>query len=235
MLIKMKNLNIFSLISEYENAKSGGILNVPNVSFVDEDSSIRYLLKNVLTHNGYEYVDLGLPSGLKWATCNIGASSPEQTGLYFAWGETTGYTAEQVPGVRAFDEASYTASAISTNLKPEQDAAYVHMGGNWRMPTKAEFKELLDNCNVVKTEDYNGTGVTGRVFTSKVNGNSVFFPAAGGCINSSVDDVGSYGNYWSASRYSSFYAWSLSDNSGSMNLNYDEFRYYGYSVRGVFK
>ena len=64
MLIKMKNLNIFSLVAEYDNAKSGGILNVPNVSFVDEDSSVRYLLKLDFTHNGYEYVDLGLPSGL---------------------------------------------------------------------------------------------------------------------------------------------------------------------------
>ena len=139
----MKNLNIFSLITEYENAKSGGVLNVPNVSFVDEDSSVRYLLKNIPTHNGYEYVDLGLPSGLKWATCNVGASNPQDYGLYFAWGETTGYTAEQVKsGVRKFDSASYTASAISTNLTLEQDAAHVNLGGNWRMPTKAEFQEL---------------------------------------------------------------------------------------------
>ena len=234
-MLKMKNLNIFSSVTEYENNKSGGVLNVPNVSFVDEDSSIRYLLKNVLTHNGYEYVDLGLPSGLKWATCNVGATTPEEYGLYFAWGETTGYTAEQVPGVRAFDEASYTASAISTNLTLEQDAAHVHMGGNWRMPTKAEFKELIDNCSVEKTYNYNGTGIKGRVFTSKINGNSVFLPAAGSCCKSSVDDVGSYGYYWSASLRSSYYAWSLSDSSGSMDLNYDEFRYYGYSVRGVFK
>ena len=235
MLIKMKNLNIFSLAAEYENAKSGGILNVPNVSFVDEDSSIRYLLKNVLTHNGYEYVDLGLPSGLKWATCNVGATTPEEYGLYFAWGETTGYTAEQVPGVRAFDEASYTASAISTNLKPEQDAAHTYMGGKWHMPTKAEVKELIDNCSRDLTYNYNGTGIKGRIFTSKVNGKSVFFPAAGYCRDSSVRRVGSYGYYWSASRYSSYYAWSLSDSSGSMGLNYEEFRYYGYSVRGVFK
>lgn len=232
----MKNLNIFSSVAEYENAKSGGVLITPNVSFVDEDSSVRYLLKNIPTHNGYEYVDLGLPSGLKWATCNIGATSPEEYGLYFAWGETTGYTAEQVPGVRAFDEASYTASAISTNqLKPEQDAAHVHMGGNWRMPTKDEFKELIKNCKKDLTYDYNGTGIKGRIFTSNVNGKSVFFPAAGYCQNTSMSGVGSYGYYWSASRYSSFYAWSLSDSAGSMSLNYDEFRYYGYSVRGVFK
>ena len=181
-------------------------------------------------------VNLGLPSGLKWAAGNIGADNPEDYGLYFAWGETTGYTAEQVKsGVRKFDSASYTASAISTDLKPEQDAAHVNLGGNWRMPTKAEFQELIDNCNVTWTNDYNGTGIKGRIFTSKVNGKSVFFPAAGYCYNSSVDDVGSYDYYWSASRYSSYYAWSLSDSSGSMDLKYDEFRYYGYSVRGVFK
>ena len=232
----MKNLNIFSLVAEYDNAKSGGVLNKPNVSFVNEDSSVRYLVD--LTHNGYEYVDLGLPSGLKWATCNVGASSPEEYGgLYFAWGETTGYTAEQVTsGVRAFDEDSYNAgpaASISTDLTPEQDAAHVHMGGNWRMPTKAEFKELVNNCKVDFTYDYNGTGIKGRIFTSKVNGKSVFFPDAGIGDDSSVGDVGSYGYYWSASRYSSFYAWSFSDSSGSMDLQYDNFRYFGYSVRGV--
>ena len=175
----------------------GGVLNKPNVSFVDEDSSVRYLVD--LTHNGYEYVDLGLPSGLKWATCNIGANSPEQAGLYFAWGETTGYTGDDVTsGVREFDTVSYEKE-IYTDLTLEQDAAHVNLGGNWRMPTKAEYQELIDNCKVVWTNNYNGTGVTGRVFTSKVNGNSVFFPAAGYCSSSSVKNIGSLGHYWSVS------------------------------------
>ena len=231
----MKNLNIFSLVSEYDNAKSGEVLNVPNVSFVDEDSSVRYLLKLDFTHNGYEYVDLGLPSGLKWATCNIGASSPEEYGLYFAWGETTGYTGEQVTsGVRAFDQASYTASAISTDLTLEQDAAHINLGGNWRMPTKDECQELIDNCNAVWTDDYNGTGIKGRIFTSKVNGKSVFFPAAGACGNSSVDYVGTFSYYWSASRLSSFNAWYLRFDSWTQRVD-DYGRCYGLSVRGVFK
>ena len=184
-------------------------------------------------YNGHEYVDLGLPSGLKWATCNVGASNPQDYGLYFAWGETTGYTGEQVTsGVRKFDKASYKASAISTDLTLEQDAAHINLGGNWRMPTKAEYQELLDNCNVVWTSDYNGTGIKGRTFTSKVNGKSVFFPAAGNCNNSSVGGVGSSGYCWSASWDSSSYAWLLRFYSGSQNLsNYD--RYYGFSVRGV--
>ena len=209
---------------------------MPNVSFVDEDSSVRYLLKNVLTHNGYEYVDLGLPSGLKWATCNVGASSPEQAGLYFAWGETIGYTANQVTnGERLFTKDVYNAgpaASINTDLTLEQDAAHVNLGGNWRMPTKAEYQELFDNCGASWTDDYNGTGVAGRVFTSKINGNSVFFPAAGCCNNSSVNNVGSHGRYWSASWRSSSSAWNLYFKSGYQNLSYN-IRYYGQSVRGV--
>ena len=232
----MKNLNIFSLVSEYDNAKSGEVLNVPNVSFVDEDSSVRYLLKNIPTHNGYEYVDLGLPSGLKWATCNIGASSPEQAGLYFAWGETVGYTAEQVTsGVRSFSKSVYNsgpAASISANLTLEQDAAHVNLGGNWRMPTEAEFQELLDNCNVVWTDDYNGTKVAGRIFTSKVNGKSVFFPATGVCNGSSVKGVGSSGIYWSASWRSSSRAFNLFFHSNGQYTS-DAIRFYGYSVRVV--
>ena len=233
----MKNLNIFSSVAEHENAKSGGVLITPNVSFVDEDSSVRYLLKLDFTHNGYEYVNLGLPSGLKWATCNVGANKPEDYGLYFAWGETTGYTADQVEnGERSFSSSEYfsgPAASISADLTLAQDAAHVNLGGNWRMPTDDEFEELLDNCDAAWTDDYNGTGAKGRIFTSKINGNSVFFPAAGYCFNSSVHRVGSYGNYWSASRYSSLYAWILYFRSGYLNLNYDEFRYYGYSVRPV--
>ena len=232
----MKNLNIFSLISEYDSAKYGGVLNKPNVSFVDEDSSVRYLVD--LTHNGYEYVDLGL--SVKWANCNVGASSPEQTGLYFAWGETTGYTADDVTsGVRVFDMYSYNegpAASIDTDLTLEQDAAHVNMGGNWRMPTYDECQELIDNCDVVWTDDYNGTGVAGKVFTSKVNGNSVFFPAAGVCDNSYVDNVGSNGFYWSASWKSSTvtYTWVLSLYSNGQKLANGS-KHNGTLVRGVFK
>ena len=189
----------------------------------------------VNTHNGHEFVDLGLPSRTLWATCNVGATSPEQAGLHLAWGETEGYTTEQVQnGKRKFDSASYTASAISADLTLEQDAAHVYMGGEWRMPTYDECQELIDNCNVVWTDDYNGTGVAGRVFTSKVNGNSVFFPAAGYCDNSFVDGVGSYGYYWSASWYDSSNAWYLDFGSGSHSLDSYN-RYFGQSVRGVCK
>ena len=226
----MKNLNIFSSVTEYENAKSGGVLNKPNVSFVNEDSSVRYF-----TDIKYEYVDLGL--SVKWATCNVGASSPEEYGLYFAWGETIGYTGEQVTsGVRVFDWDSYNsgpAASISTDLTLEHDAAHVNMGGNWRMPTRAEYQELINKCNVVWTSDYNGTGVKGRVFTSKVNGKSVFFPVSGWCEHSSAKYVGSEGNYWSASYYSTGDAWYLYIRFGDQFLYNLNFKCYGLSVRGV--
>ena len=129
------------------------------------------------THNGHGFLNLGLPSGTLWATCNVGATSPEQAGLHLAWGETEGYTTEQVKnGTRKFDSASYTAPSDSDNLTLEQDAARANLDGNWRMPTLDEWQELYENCNVVGTDDYNGTGVKGSVFTSRVNGNSVFFP-----------------------------------------------------------
>lgn len=101
----MKHLNIFSPISEYEKAKADNLLNRPNVSLVDEDKTVRYLIDidvdppvigPPIDNNEYEYVDLGLPSGLKWAKCNIGATSETDYGLYFQWGATEGYTAEQI-------------------------------------------------------------------------------------------------------------------------------------------
>ena len=114
----------------------------------------------------YDYVDLGLPSQLKWAKCNIGATSEEEAGLFFQWGDTQGYTAEQVgegEGLKAFDLATYkflidgvewkgfskyNASDSKTVLDPEDDAAHVNMGGSWRMPTENEFIELCMNTDI---------------------------------------------------------------------------------------
>ena len=185
-------------------------------------------------------VDLGLPSGLKWAAGNVGAKLPWETGKYFAWGETVGYTAEQVPGVRAFTYDEYKGGPtdlITTNLTLAQNAARANLGGNWRMPTMTEWQELIDNCNVVWTENYNGTGAVGNILTSKVNGNSVFFPAAGLCSNSSGYRVGLVGYYWSVNWDSSFNnksAWCVAFRSNSASWDFWG-RANGLSVRGVCK
>lgn len=128
-----------------------------------------------------EAVDLGLPSGLKWAAGNLGAVDPSDVGLYFAYGETTGYTTLQINNnERKFDKSSYTDSSILTNsvLTLEQDAVHVRLGGNWRMPTRLEYKELFDNTKITWYTDPLGyKGTKGVMLTSKLNGNTLFLPS----------------------------------------------------------
>ena len=209
-----------------------GVLNAPNVSFVDEDSSVRYLLKNVLTHNGYEYVDLGL--SVKWATCNIGASSPEEYGLYFAWGETIGYTTDDVTSkVRTFSNKVYKAgpaASISTDLTLEQNAAHVIMGGNWRMPTTTELQKLAKVSNTWTAENH----IYGRKWTS--GNQTLFIPATGYRFRGYVFDQGSTGYFWSSSLITSSYHYSayiMSFHSSNFyGLDWHD-RCYGLTVRGV--
>ena len=120
-------------------------------------------------------------------------------------------------------------------LAKEYDTASQIMGGNWRMPTETEWKELIGNTNSVWVTNYNGTGVNGRQFTSKINGNTIFIPAAGDCRGGSVSLVGNYGRVWSSSLYTSdpYNAWYLYFSSGCRMYNIN--RYYGQSVRGVRK
>jgi hypothetical protein len=145
---------------------------------------------------GHDYVDLGLPSGTLWATCNVGANSPEEYGDYFAWGETT--TKRAWDNYRYEDDCSnktkYTNSDGLTTLQSSDDAATANWGSGWRMPTYDELNELKNNCTVTWTTQ---NGINGRLFTGP-NGNSIFLPAAG--YYSSYDhiyDAGFEGNYWS--------------------------------------
>ena len=137
----------------------------------------------VLEEKEHEYVDLGLPSGTLWATCNVGAYIPEEYGDYFYWGET-----EQ----KGVSEA-YSFTDNPMELLPENDAATVNWGGDWRMPSLAQIEELI-NENYTTTEWTTLNGVNGRKITSKSNGNSIFLPAAG-----NMESSGNYGWYWSRS------------------------------------
>ena len=213
--------------------ENGAPITMANISFsasVKDWTAVDGDVNDLIFRVDKTAVDLGLPSGLKWAAGNVGATSPEDPGLYFAWGETTGYAKD---AGHMFDNANYTASSISTNLSLEQDAAHVNLGGNWRMPTKTEFEELINNTTRTWTSNYNGTGVKGYIVTSKTNGKSIFFPAAGYFRgSSSVSDFGSGGYYWSSTWYSSSNAYHLYFDSSSFNTGSSS-RYYGYSVRGV--
>ena len=196
----------------------------------------------------YEYVDLGLPSRLKWAKCNIGAEKETDYGDYFQWGETTpdtDYTwatythchGSSTTMKKYCKKRSYGTVDDKTTLEPTDDAASQIMGGNWRMPTAAEFQELYDNTTNEWVEGYNGSGVNGMKFTSKTNGKSIFFPANGDASGTEVYDRGTNGKYWSSSLYQSRSSNGvhLRFNSGSVDPQYDDRRYFGFCVRGVRK
>ena len=210
------------------------------------------VILNTTTDNvtiDYSYVDLGLPSGLKWATRNIGATSESDYGDYFMWGSTTPNTASQCNwstapfnnGSSSYDNTYFNSvkGTVCPNgiLAKEYDTATQIMGSEWRMPTQPELKELLDNTTNEWIENYNGTGVNGRKFTSKTNGNSIFIPAAGYRSVSSFYNQGRDGSVWSSSLYSGNYRLAFYfDNYLEWVHSYaDEERYKGFVVRGVRK
>ena len=213
---------------------------VVNVSFAKQGSSNN-------NNTNHEYVDLGLPSGTLWATCNVGANSPEEFGDYFAWGET------QPQASNAYSWSSYKYcngdydkltkycnnsyygdngfTDNLTTLEASDDAATANWGSGWRMPTKEEWQELYYNTTVTWTTQ---NGVNGRLFTAS-NGNSLFLPAAGNRWDGILGDVGSYGRYWSSSlsTYEPYGAWYLHFSSGYYGMDHDRDRNGGVTVRPV--
>ena len=197
--------------------------------------------------NGHSYVDLGLPSGTKWATMNIGAEKETDYGLYFAWGETQGYSGITDEKQFSWDDYKYGTSTSNltkynstdglTTLEPSDDAATVNWGGKWKMPTIEQVNELLntDNCTNEWVTNYNGTGVNGRLFTSVRNGNKLFAPSAGTCREGLLLGVGEYGRVWSCALSSATEsdAQALGFPSDRAALNGGN-RHLGLSVRPVF-
>jgi len=234
----MKYLKKFENHTQYEGVRQNLIL--PNISLCAQENEVHY---NPDPYKGHAYVDLGLPSGTKWATMNVGATSETDYGLYFAWGETEGYANASTKAFSWSDYkwtedkgstmSKYNATDGKTVLDLEDDAARANWGGNWHMPTEAQFQELLNTNNCTKTWT-TVNGVYGYLFTSVSNGNTLFIPAAGNAINGSVTHVGKDGSVWSSSlSYSSVkngrYLYFVSDED-FVDLS---LRYYGYSVRGV--
>ena len=194
--------------------------------------------------DGHEYVDLGLPSGTLWATCNIGASSPEDYGDYFAWGETTTKSTYNWSTYKYCNGSNTTMTKYCTNsscgtvdnkteLDLSDDAAYVNWGSQWRMPSKAQFTELI-NSSYTTTTWTTQNGKYGRKITSKSNGNSMFLPAAGCRYDASRVLAGSYGHYWSRSLTTSYshYGRGLDFYSSDISTG-GNYRYGGWPVRPV--
>ena len=191
--------------------------------------------------NDHEYVDLGL--SVKWATCNVGASSPSDCGSYFAWGETrpkSDYSWNTLaycldPKGNGFSKyntkSDYGTVDNKSCLDLSDDAAHANWGGTWRMPTEAEKDELRNKCTWTWTSQ---GGRNGYLVTSKTNGNSIFLPAAGYRDGTSLDGEGSAGRYWSSSldRVRPYYASNLRYDSDSVG-EYCSLRRMGFSVRPV--
>lgn len=308
----MKYLKYFDNTSAYEAYKNGSNYILPNVSYIVETKVVNYepklevgkykigiLSKKDISKLTYNMVDLGLPSGTLWADRNVGATSPEDYGTAFAWGETEGYCVEKkhmtdeemcalfqpligdemqltpdnidefmagaiggtpedlaavdydlyslgfmlslekpfssewldyfdtTDGGSTFNK--YNRNGGFTVLQPEDDAATVNMGSNWRMPTDAEMKELINNC---KFDSYD-TKPYKHKLTSKINGNSITFPATLNVIDSIASVDKRYDRLWSSELYTY-------NNSARTCLIYnnsaggrDEYRYVGLPVRGV--
>lgn len=173
----------------------------------------------------HEYVDLGLPSGRLWATCNIGAEKPTDCGDYFAWGATEPYNLANCDT----DDYENTEAAKLIEIDDVHDAAKVLWGEEWRMPNLTDFAELFDFCDY-HTEEIDG--ILCGVYSSKVNDNKLIIPAAGYVGGSLLNARGSYGHYWSRSLHSSVGAWRLYFDAGG-RLVTTGLRYGGFSVRPV--
>ena len=225
----------FNNLTEYNAYKESEDFILPNISVCDNELKVCYT--NISKH---EYVDLGLPSGTLWATENIKDANGNY--LYFAWGETQGYTSGQVGTNKNFswedyefgtynNLSKYNSTDGKTVLEPEDDAATANWDSNWKMPTKEQFIELIDYTN--KTWEQ-VDGVEGILFTSVANGNTLFFPAFGYAGNGEVYEDGKYGYYWSVflgeDIVSNALALDLDSNDCSLH---HEGRSYGYSVRPV--
>ena len=177
--------------------------------------------------NGHEWVDLGLPSGTRWATCNIGATQPHQAGGLYAWGEVA-------------TKASYTEGNSKTNGKSMNDisgnatydVAAAKWGKGWRMPTKEEFAELIEYCTPVYERN---NGRLGQTMTYPKTGRSIFLPATGHKDGAKVQEANGCGNYWTSTPQSDSY------NNGAHEYHFGAAlgemgqgaRYYGFAVRAV--
>ena len=228
----------------FTNWTENGLVVSSNATYTFRVNSNRNLVANFVNPNGKSYVNLGLPSGTLWATCNVGADTPEDYGDYFAWGETTpkdyygwdNYQHCYIYSTNAMftkycSNSYYGYNGFTddlTTLLPEDDAATDNWGGSWRMPTKEEWEELLNYTGADWTTQ---NGVYGLLFTGG-NGNSIFLPAAGFNYGTSgLNETGSNGYYWSSRLYQSYpdRAWIFRFNAG---MEYHE-RRLGGSVRPV--
>ena len=214
------------------------IYNIIIMKTINSFISEKLKITKKMLDNQHEYVDLGLPSGTLWATCNIGAKTEVECGDYFSWGETKPkmeYTWVTYEFGKVNNLTKYNDTDKLTELEPEDDAAHINMGGEWCIPTEEQFKELKTQTKHKWFENYNGTGKSGVLFTG-TNGNTIFLPANGFMMNKKVFDKGTFGYYYT-SNISNEISKSMTFNIDAYNIGYvsSEVRFYGQNIRGVLK
>ena len=221
-------------IKLYGNAMPMGKVHANTILVMAYDGTqfnvIGILSQTAATPTGF--VDLALPSGLLWCEHNIGASTPYEHGLYFSWGNVIGHA--EGSGYD-FSDAVYAetpGAALTGNIPVNgtYDLARHNMGAPCRLPTVGEFQELNSNCDSEWTDE---DGVAGRRFTSRINGNSIFFPASGLYNGTSLYNRGTSGNYWSSSYISEAHAYDLDFYSSGVHPADGSGRRYGLTARAV--
>ena len=227
------SIQIIDLKPEWTAKVKTPISTIDSMVFVDIDTlyNVKYACLSCPDDNHPHAIDLGLPSGTLWACCNVGASKPEEYGGYYAWGEKeekVDYDWKTYKHCQGYyDGLSQTYFDLGDISGTKNDVAHVKWGGNWYMPTLDDIKELINNCT---SEWTTFNDVNGYKFTSKINGKSIFLPAAGYRLRRGLSNGGNDVSYWSSSQYIKSYAFFL---SGSINDSY--YRYYGRSVPPVYK
>ena len=240
-MIYLKN---FNNENDYLTYRDGSGYGKPNVSLSIDSKAVHYNYLPIDT-NGFDFVNLELPSGTLWATCNVGASKLTDYGLYFQWGDTLGYSVNQFGKEKQFTWENYKWSidGSDTNFSKYttqgeklelEDDAHVYMEGDWHMPTSSQIQEL---AKYIKWEWTTLNGVNGRLLTSKINTEkSIFIPAAGYVLGDKVYDSGTGGYVWT-SMLSSTTDVKNGNNLGfsSSRVGFGDYsqRKGGFSIRGV--
>jgi hypothetical protein len=205
----------FNTTAEYNTFKASANYVEPNVSYIKETNGVQY--NKYDPYNGHAYVDLGLPSGTKWATMNVGATGVTDYGNYYKYGL----------GASQYDNAQTDYSGEEDPLAASADTATQVWGGEWHMPTQTQFEELTANTTYEWTTI---DGINGGKFTAQ-NGNYVFFPAAGYYTNGSLQSVSYECDCWCSTPLEQYaYMWFLGDGSGVVQGDRDM----GQSIRPVF-
>ena len=199
-----------------------------DVTYKGEELSFSTKDIHLCPNNNHPHmIDLGLPSGTKWACCNVGASSPEEYGNYYAWGETQPKSAYEWENYQYWTENDGAINIGSDISRTNYDAATVNWGSPWHMPSLDQYRELTNNVTYLHWTSINGISGSMLVFS---NGNSIFMPFAGYRIHGTHDSQGMVGNYWSSTLHTDIgWAWE-SDNGLSTSPSA---RYWGLSVRAV--